>query len=104
MIELHNLKGGIIGQIQKNLHGEDVKLLASNINQTSGTSWQTVVKFRSTAQHFPAQYNFALCLHSAFDKDSPFVISLSEAEAKSKLQSWGIAAAEIEKLILTEVE
>ncbi len=98
MIVLHNLKGAIIGQVLKEIWRDDVAMLASNINQTAGSEWQSIIKFRDTRQSFPAVFGYALCLHSANEKE-PFIISLSEAETRAKLKSWGRTANEIENLL-----
>lgn len=103
MILLHNLKGGISGQIFKELLREDVKMLASNINKAEGCEWQSIIKFRRTDTISAPAYGYALCIHDAFEKD-PYFIELSEAEAKGKLRAWGVATSEIEKLIQMEVE
>lgn len=103
MIVLHNLKGQIIGQVLKDLQKEDVRLLASNINRVEGSEWQVIVKFRDTRQSFPPVFGFALCLHDAFQKE-PFIIELSEAEARQKLKAWGHSSAEADKLINTKLE
>lgn len=103
MLTLHGLKGQIVGQIQKDLLRDDVRLLASNINQTAGTQWQTVIKFRDTRQSFPAVFGFALCLHDAFQRE-PFIIEMSESEARGKLKAWGTTASEVDKLINVKLE
>ncbi len=98
MILLHNKKGGISGQVLKDLLRDDVSLIGNNLNQTAGSQWQTIIKFRDTRQSFPAVFGYALCLHSANEKE-PFIISLSEAETRAKLKSWGRTANEIENLL-----
>lgn len=103
MITLHNQKGGISGQVFKELLREDVALLGSNIGKTEGTAWQTVIKFRRTDTISAPAYGFALCLHDAFQKE-PFIIALSEDEARQKLKAWNYPTMEIENLLKMEVE
>lgn len=103
MILLHNKKGGISGQIQKNLQGEDIALIGNNINQTTGTAWQALIKFRDTRQSFPAVFGYALCLHDTNSKE-PFYMEMSESEARQKLKAWNYPTIEIENLLKMEVE
>lgn len=103
MILLHNKKGGISGQVLKNLQGEDIKLLADNLNKAEGTAWQVLIKFRDTRQSFPAVFGFALGIFDAFEKD-PYFVELSESEAKGKLRAWGMTAVEVDTLINEKME
>ncbi len=98
MLNLHNKKGAIIGQIQKDFLREDVVLLGSDINQTTGVEWQTLSKLRKSNVGFPVEYAYALGLHTAFERE-PFIIEMSESETRQKLKSWGLAANEIENLL-----
>lgn len=105
MIVLHNQKGLITEQIRKDFGGKDVALLASNILQTSGTEWQTLVKFRKSNVGFlPKEFGFGLSLHNAGSKEEAFTLELSEAEAKAKLRSWGHSAVEADNLINKKME
>lgn len=99
---MHNQKGQIISQVFKALAGDDVKLLASNINLVNGTEWQTIVKFRRISPSFPVEFDFSLCLHSVYEKE-PFFFILTENEARQKLKAWGYSASEVEKIITTDV-
>jgi hypothetical protein len=87
MIELHNLKSGIVGQVLKNLHSEDVKLLASNIAKVEGTSWQAAFRCRKSSPGFPKEYSLFLGIFDAF-RDMPFFIELDRQQLKNKLQAW----------------
>lgn len=102
MMIMHNQKGQIISQVFKALAGEDVKLLASNINRVEAVEWQSIVKFRRISPSFPVEFDFSLCLHSAYEKE-PYFILLTENEARQKLKVWGYSASEIEKIITEEV-
>lgn len=98
MITLHGLKGQITGQVFKDFLREDILLLGSNVNQTSGTQWQTLIKFRKSNVSLPLEFGYGLCLHSVSEK-APFVFELTESETRAKLKSWNYPAVEIEKLI-----
>lgn len=97
MILLHSKKGGISGQIQKNLQGEDIKLLADNLNKAEGTAWQVLIKYRKSNVSLPLEFGYGLCLHSVSEK-APFVFELTESETRAKLKSWGYSTNEIETL------
>lgn len=98
MLTLHGLKGQITSQVMKNLQGEEVRLLASNLSRAEGSSWQCVLKCRKTNTSFPAEYNFILGIYDAFQK-TPYFVELTEAQVWGKLRAWNYPAVEIEKLI-----
>lgn len=98
MILLHGLKGQIVSQIQKDFLREDILLLGSNVNQTTGAQWQTLIKFRKSNVSLPLEFGYGLCLHDVSNKE-PYIIELNEAEAKAKLKSWGHTASEIDILL-----
>jgi hypothetical protein len=93
MIVLHNSKGAITGQIQKNFHGEDVRLLASNLSKIEGASWQAAFRCRKSSPGFPKEYSLFLGIFDAF-KDTPFFIGLDRQQLKDKLKAW-VSPAEV---------
>ena len=93
MIILHNSKGGVTGQIQKNLHGEDVKLLASNLSKAEGAIWQAVFQCRKSSPGFPKEHSLFLGVFDAFHKE-PFFIEIDRQQLKDKLKAW-VSASEV---------
>ena len=87
MIELHNLRGGLTGQIQKNLFGEDIRLLASNLSKVEGSVWQAAFRCRKSSPGFPKEYSLFLGIFDAF-KDAPFFIEIDRQQLKDKLKAW----------------
>lgn len=99
MILLHDSRGLITGQIFKDFGGKDVALIGSNILQTSGIEWQSLVKFRKSNVGFlPKEFGFGLSLHNAGSKEA-FTLELNEAEARQKLKAWNYPTTEIENLL-----
>ncbi len=88
MIELHNFKGQLIGQIQKNLHGEDVRLLASNITKAEGATWQAAFRCRKSAPGIAKEYALFLGIFNASKDAQPYFIELDKDLLKKKLQAW----------------
>lgn len=103
MITLHNLKGGISGQIQKNLHGEDVKLLASNILKVESAVWQCLFRCRKSTPGSPKEYALFLGVFDAFQKE-PFFVEFDREQTKAKLKSWVSPAETLSILDLIDSE